>query len=449
MTTATTPSMLEPHTPFHLDSPAHVITRGEGVRVWDTDGRCFLDAVAGLWCVTLGYSEPRLVRAATEQMSRLPFYGSFDHRTNDVALALSDDLAALSPISMGRVFLANSGSEANDSAVKFAWYYHRAYGRASRTKVLSHTRGYHGTTIATGSATGLAHVHRGFGLPLSPFVHLDCPDPGSPEGAGLTETEFVDRLVDKVRTVIEREGADTIAAFIGEPILGAGGLIIPPGSYYPRLQEVLAEHDILFIADEVIPGFGRTGSMFGTQEFGLAPDMVTLAKGLSSAYQPISAVLVSKRVCAGLEHGADGGQSFAHGFTYSGHPVAAAVARETLAILQERDVPGAVRRAAPVLANALSKFRGAAGIRDVRGYGLLGAVELQPAPDRPPGTMGRALLHAAARAGVLLRAMGDTVVLAPPLISTADELEQMVSGLFDGHRELLASHGATTAVTGG
>ena len=430
-------SMLEPHTDPQLTTPPHVITRGEGVHVWDEHGRAYLDGVAGLWCVTLGYSEPRLVRAATEQLQRLPFYGSFNHRTNDVALALADDLARISPIPMGRVFFANSGSEANDSAIKLAWYYHRARGRTGRVTVLSHTRAYHGSTAATASASGLPHMHAGFGLPLAPFQHLPCPDLRSPEAAGRTEAEFVDWLVAQLEARIAELGAETIAAFLGEPILGAGGLIIPPAAYYPRVQEVLTRHDILFVADEIITGFGRTGSMFGTQEFGLRPDLVTLAKGLSSAYLPISAVLVSDRVCAPFVEGA--GWPFGHGFTYSGHPVAAAVARETLAILQERDIPGAVRALAPVLANALEKFSGMDGVQDVRGHGLLGAVELAPTPGRPAGTLGRQVLDAAARHGVLLRAMGDTVVFAPPLVSSAAELEEMVARLHHGYSELLSA----------
>ena len=431
-------SMLEPHTPLDLATPPHVITRGEGVHVWDAEGRRYLDGVAGLWCVTLGYSEPRLVRAATEQLARLPFYGSFNHRTNDVALALADDLAAIAPLPMGRTFFANSGSEANDSAIKFAWYYHRAIGREGRMKVLSHERGYHGTTTATASVTGLEHIHRGFGLPLAPFLRVACPDRLSPAGADRNETEFVDWLIEQLEASIAREGADTIAAFIGEPILGAGGLVIPPASYYPRVQEVLAREDILFIADEVITGFARTGSMFGTQEFDLRPDLVTLAKGLSSAYLPISAVMVSERVCSALAAGSAEGRGFGHGFTYSGHPVAAAVARETLAVLRERDIPGRVRAAAPVLANALEKFRGTEGVRDVRGHGLLGAVEFAAPAGVPVGAIGHTVLDAAARHGVLLRAMGDTIVFAPPLVSTDGVLEEMAARLFDAYAELLA-----------
>lgn len=443
------PTMLEPHTPTDLQSRPHVITRGEGVRVWDTEGRMFLDGVAGLWCVTLGYSEPRLVQAAAHQMSKLPFYGSFNHRTNEVALALADDLANIAPIPMGRTFFANSGSEANDSAIKFAWYYHQSLGRSHRTKILSHHRGYHGTTIAAGSATGLDHIHHGFGIPLPHFLSLHCPDPLSAPAVGLNETQFVDWLIDQLEDLVAEEGPDTIAAFIAEPILGAGGLIIPPPSYYKRVQDVLTRHDILFIADEVITGFGRTGSMFATTEFGMNPDMITLAKGLSSAYLPISAVMVGERVCAALDEGARRFRSFGHGFTYSGHPVAAAVARETLAIVQERDIPARVRAAAPVLANALDKFRGVDLVRDIRRYGLLGAVEFDPtACGMDGGRLGTVMLQAAADHGVLLRAMGDTVVFAPALTSTDAEIEAMVEGLAAAHESVLSSLGRIVPAQG-
>jgi 4-aminobutyrate--pyruvate transaminase len=430
-------NLLEPHTRVDVTTPPHVITHGDGVTVWDSEGREYLDGVAGLWCVTLGYSEPRLIKAATDQMSKLPFFGSFNHRTNDVALALADDLAAIAPIPMGRTFFANSGSEANDSAMKFAWYYHRALGRPTRTKILSHERGYHGTTTAAASATGLGHIHAGFSTPLPRFLRVHCPDMLSPAAHGLTEIEFVDWLIAQLEDVIADEGPENIAAFIGEPILGAGGLVIPPAGYYHRVQEVLARHDILFIADEVITGFGRTGSMFGTTEFGLKPDMITIAKGLSSAYLPISGVMVSERVCAGLAEGSARLGTFGHGFTYSGHPVAAAVARETLAILQERDIPGRVRAHAPTLANALDKFRGAPGVRDVRSYGLLGAVQFDPSAfGLTTGQFGPVVLARAAEHGVLLRAMADTVVFAPPLISAPDEIESMVDRLAGAYDEL-------------
>ncbi|MFF4173284.1 aminotransferase [Streptomyces sp. NPDC001744] len=438
--------LLEPHSPLHLDTPPHVITEGSGITVRDEAGDWFVDGVAGLWSVTLGYSEPRLVRAATEQMNRLPFYGSFNHRTNDVALALAADIADIAPIPMGRVFFGNSGSDANDSAIKFARYYHWAQGRPERRKVISHSCGYHGTTLAAGSATGLPHIHHGFQFATEDFPSAHCPSPLHPASRGMNEAEQVDWLVQDFENLLYEVGPETVAAFISEPILGAGGLIIPPAGYFARLQEVLDRHGILFVADEVITGYGRTGSMFATTEFGLTPDIITTAKGLSSSYLPISATLVSEKVSAVLAEGSRQIGTFGHGFTYSGHPVAAAVARETLAILRERDIPGHVRDVAPHLERALEKFRGAELVRDVRHHGLLGGVEFDPSQgDHEPGRIGQAVLRAAKERGLLLRAMGDTVVFAPPLIITPDQIDDLMERFTAAHHDVLDSLGRRAA----
>ncbi|MDX3854845.1 aspartate aminotransferase family protein [Streptomyces sp. AK02-01A] len=431
-----TSTMLEPHTALGLETPPHVIVRGEGITVWDSEDNAYLDGVSGILCTNLGYGEPRLIKAAADQMAKLPFYPSFDHRTTDVSMALADDLAEIAPITMGRTFFANSGSEADDSAFKFAWYYHRSLGRSGRTKIISHQKGYHGTTVATASATGIAQIHDGFGIPLPGFLKVPCPDPLDARANNLTDDQFVDWLISRLEDLIATEGADTIAAFIGEPILGAGGIIIPPTGYYRRVQEVLARHDILFIADEVVTGFGRTGSMFGTTEFNLSPDMITFAKGLSSSYLPISAVMVGQRVYAALAQGSANSGSFGHGFTYSGHPVAAAVARENLAILKERDIPGHVRAVAPVLADALGTFRDADLVRDVRTYGFLGAVTFDAAAHGlPEGRLGPLMAAKAVEQGLLLRATGDTVIFAPPLVSSDTEIKTMADRFGDAYHE--------------
>jgi 4-aminobutyrate--pyruvate transaminase len=419
--------MLEPHSPPFLDTEPHVIVRGEGVTVWDSSGNEYLDATAGVVCVNLGYTQPRLVEAAARQMERLPFYVSMSHRTNDVALALADDLSELSPIPMGRTFFASSGAEAVDSAIKLSWYYHRCRGRKSRVQVLSHVMGYHGMTVAGASATGIDMFYDGFHLPLPQFVKVPCP------------TGDVDALINQLEQIIEEEGPETISAFIGEPILGAGGIIIPPPGYYDRVQQVLSRHDILFIADEVITGFGRTGSMFATEEFALKPDMITVAKGLSSAYLPISAVIVGERVDDAITQGSRAIGGFHHGSTYAGHPVSAAVARESLAILVEQDVPGHVRRTAPVLQDDLAKLRGEERILDVRGHGFLAAVQFAPTDGHGNGAFGQAIAAAAARRGVLVRAAGDTVMLTPPLISTETEIIEMTGRFLEGYRDVLSA----------
>jgi 4-aminobutyrate---pyruvate transaminase len=422
---ASSVSMFEPHTPPFLDTMPHVIVRGEGVTVWDSTGHEYLDAMSGVVCVNLGYTQPRLVEAAARQMEKLPFYVSMSHRTNDVALALADDLAKLSPIPMGRTFFASSGAEAVDSAIKLSWYYHRCRGREGRVKIISQVMGYHGMTVAGASATGIDMFYDGFDLPLPQFVKAPCP------------TGEVDALINRLEQIIEAEGPETIAAFIGEPILGAGGIIIPPPGYYHRVQQVLSRHDILFIGDEVITGFGRTGSMFATEEFDLKPDMITVAKGLSSAYLPISAVLVGQRVDDAITEGSRAIGDFHHGSTYAGHPVSGAVARETLAILVEQDIPGHVRRTAPVLQEELAKLRGKEQVLDVRGHGFLAAVDFAPIDGHGNGAFGQAIVDAAARHGVLVRAVGDTVMLCPPLVSTETEIMAMTTRFLDGYQDAL------------
>jgi 4-aminobutyrate--pyruvate transaminase len=413
-----------------------VIARGAGVRVWDDEGREYLDAVAGAGCGALGYGEPRLLRAATDQLARLPFCGSFDERTSDVARELAEDLTGIAPIPVGRVYFANSGSEANDGAISLAWHYHQALGRNHRTKILSHHRGCHGITVAAGAATGLSDRSLGLFPALPQFLRLACPDRSATLARGLTEEQLTDWLVDDVEELIAEEGADTIAAFIAEPILGAGGVIIPPVGYYHRIQKVLARNDILFIADEAVTGLGRIGSMFATTEFGLRPDMVTLGSGLASAYLPISAVLVGEPVGRVLPGDTGAWRSTAH-------PVAAAVARRTLAVLQEDDLPGRVRTVMATLAAALSAFRDDELVHDVRWRGLLAAVELTaPGAGIPEGRLGRAVVHAAARHGVLLRATDDTVLMSPPLISTDMELDAMVDGLAAACQHLRSTIGA-------
>jgi 4-aminobutyrate---pyruvate transaminase len=421
------PALLEPHTPPALETAPHVIVRGEGIRVWDSAGQSYLDATSGMLCTNLGYTQPRLIGAAAQQMAKLPFYASYAHRTNDVTMALADDLVSMAPIPMGRCFFANSGAEAVDSAIKLAWYYHVSLGRKGRVKILSHERGYHGTTVAGSSATGLDIIHKGFGLPLANFVKLPCPDPLDAQEE--TPQAFVDRLIGHLEDVVAAEGYDTIAAFIGEPILGAGGVVIPPDAYYHRVKQVLARHDILYIADEVITGFGRTGKMFATEEFGLQPDMITLAKGLSSAYLPISAVLVGRRVTDVIVEGSTAIGAFGHGFTYSGHPVAAAVARENLAMLAENDIPGHVRNTAPTLMAGLQAVAGRDRVVDVRGHGFLAAVTLAPLDpaDGGEGAVGSEVMEKAAQHGLLVRAIGDTICFAPPLISTEAEIGEMTT----------------------
>jgi 4-aminobutyrate--pyruvate transaminase len=435
VTTRTTNALLCPHTDLTrgLVADPQVITAGEGVYVFDQDGRRYLEGVAGLWCATLGFSEERLVEAVIRQLHRLPFYGSFNHRTHEVVLELAQKLIAMAPVPMAKVFFANSGSEANETAIKLAWYYNNLLGRPAKKKILAHDKGYHGVTIGAASVSGLPHLHQGFDLPLPMVRHLPSPDYYHGGRDGESEEAFGRRLAGNLENVILTEGPETVAAFVAEPILGAGGLIIPPLSYYEAVQTVLRKYDVLFIVDEVITGFGRTGNMFGSQTFRLQPDMMSVAKGLSAAYLPISGLLVNQRVSEVLIEGSARYGSFAHGFTYSGHPVAAAVALEALRLYEERDIVGQVRRRAPALAGGVRAYGDHPLVGDVRTIGLLAGVELvadraSRTPFEKSRRVGPYLVQQAQHHGVILRAMGDIIIFAPPLIIDEAEIAEMLAG---------------------
>jgi len=404
----------------HGASGPFVVERGAGVWLWDADGRRYLDGMAGLWCTGLGYSEPRLVEAARCQLEHLPYCPSFAGRAHAPGIRLAEELAALAPEGLTRVFFANSGSEANDTAIKLAWYYWAAEGAPERTRVLARRRAYHGVTIASASLTGLPMMHGGFNLPQPFAVHLTAPHAAREAQDGETEEAFAARLAAELEETIARLGPQTIAAFIAEPVIGAGGVIPPPRGYFEAIQPILRRHDILFIADEVITGLGRLGTMWGCARFDIRPDILTCAKMLTSAYQPLSAVLVTERIYAAVAAESGRRGSFGHGFTYSGHPVACAVAREVLAIYRERDILGHVNRMAPLFQHRLARLGQSPLVREARGLGLVGGLEMQDPADA-------ARLEAAARAeGLLLRAVGgDTVAFCPPLVITEAEIEEL------------------------
>src|SRR6185295_4060808 len=353
-----------------------VITRGEGVYVYDDQGRRYLEGMAGLWCASLGFSERRLADAAYRQMCELPFYHSFGGKVPAISTELAERLIGMAPAGMAKVLFANSGSEANDTAIKLAWYINNALGRPQKKKIISRQRAYHGVTIASGSLTGLAFAHNDFDLPIARIVHADCPYHYRGAQHGESEEAFAERLAENLEQLILREGPDTIAAFFAEPVMGAGGVIVPPATYFDRVQPILKKYDILFIVDEVICGFGRTGHMFGSQTFNLQPDIVTLAKALSAGYVPISANLVSGKLYEILLAQSDKLGIFGHGYTYSSHPVPAAVALETLKIYDEVDILAKVRRVGPRMQEAIRSFADHPLIGEARGIGLIGAVEI-------------------------------------------------------------------------
>src|SRR5947209_3385058 len=329
------------------DTGPLVLERGKGVYVYDTEGKSYLEGMAGLWCTALGYDNEELVEAAAAQMRKLPFAHLFTARSHDPAIELAEKLKEIAPVPISKVFFCNSGSEANDSQMKLIWYMNNALGRPNKKKVISRVKAYHGVTIAAASLTGLPNNHIDFDLPIARVLHTTCPHHYRFGRDGETEEEFATRCAAELEELILKEGPDTVAAFIAEPVMGAGGVIVPPRTYFEKIQPILRKFDVLLIADEVICGFGRTGSMWGCQTFAIDPDILTMAKALSSAYLPISATLVNDKVYQALADQSAKIGTFGHGFTYSGHPVCAAVAVETLKIYEERDIVSHVRRVAP------------------------------------------------------------------------------------------------------
>ncbi len=407
-----------------------VITRGEGVYVYDDAGKRYIEGLGGLWCASLGFSEERLIDAAVKQMRKLPFYHAFGHKTSEVGIELAERLINMAPVPMSKVFFANSGSEANDSAVKLIWYYHNAIGKPEKKKIIARLRGYHGVTVAAASLTGLPNNHRDFDLPIARILHTECPHHYRYGKPGESEEAFATRMAEALEALILSEGPETVAAFFAEPVMGAGGVIVPPKTYFEKIQKVLKKYDVLFLADEVICGFGRTGNMFATTTYGLEPDMITVAKQLSAAYMPISALMVNEKIYRALVAESEKIGVFAHGFTYGGHPVPAAVALETLKIYEERRILEHVGRVAPRFQARLRALSGHPLVGEARGVGLIGGLEL--VKDKatreafePKDGVGILASKFAQAHGVITRGMGDTLGFCPPLIISEREIDAM------------------------
>jgi 4-aminobutyrate---pyruvate transaminase len=414
----------------HQQEGPLVITRGEGCRVFDDCGRDYIESVAGLWCASLGFNSERLAKVACEQMRKLGYYHLYRHRSTEPAIELAEQLLRIAPVPMARVVFQCSGSEANDTAIKLAWYYWNAVGQPQRTKIIARQMAYHGNTCAAVSLSGKPDMHAGFGLPFACFKHTDFPHYYRGHEAGETELEYSTRMARSLEALIQAEGPDTIAAFFAEPVMGAGGAILPPQGYFEKIHEVLRRHDILFVTDEVICGFARTGEMWGSQTFGIRPDMLTSAKALSAAMQPISAVLVNDRIHEAMLAQSDRFGNFAHGFTYAGHPVAAAVALEVQKIYAEMDIVGRARRLGPVLQSRLGRLKAHPLVGDVRGVGLILGMELmrdgeKRIPFAAELKVGGRIDAAAMRHGLILRVVGDRLVFAPPLVVEANEIEEI------------------------
>lgn len=408
-----------------------IITRGNGIYVFDESGKRYIEAVSGLWCANLGFSRRELVEAASQQLATLPFYHCFSHRSHDVGIRLAEELSGLLPGHINRIFFLASGSEANDSAIKFIWLYNNTLGRYRKKKIISRVGNYHGATIGAGSLTGLASLHKHFDLPIPQVRHVSSPNYLRQRLPEETLEQFTGRLLREVEETILHEGPDTVAAFIAEPVQVSGGLIFPPPRYWTGLQEVLRRYDVMLIVDEVVCGFGRLGEMFGFDVYGVQPDIVTMAKGLSGGYMPIAAVALSDEIYTEIRTASGRAGSLNHGFTYGGHPVSAAVALAALDIYRQPDFLSHVRCISSHLARRVEALSDLPMVGDVRVRGLLCGVELVADKDtlaKFPATMevGQQVRLEAEARGMICRPMGDVVGLCPPLISAAAEIDDIV-----------------------
>lgn len=422
----------------HAEQGPHLMARGNGIRVQDDQGNEYIDGMAGLWCVNAGYGRREIADAVRKQIETLSYYHSFMGLSNEPAVLLSERLAAATPGDLNRVFFCNSGSEANDTHVKIVWYYNNLRGRPEKKKVIARHGAYHGVTVAAASLSGLPALHQHFDLPLDtvkhtqrPCYYWDAPD-------GMSETEYSAYLAGELEALIEAEGPETIAAFIAEPVMGAGGVITPPEGYFEAIVPILKKHDVLFIADEVICGFGRLGSCFGSDVYGIEPDLMTLAKGLTSGYVPMAACVVSDRIYDTIAEHSEDIAAFAHGFTYTAHPVSAAAALANLDIIEnEKLVENAAATGAYLHQQLNERVAGHALVGETRGLGLIAGVELvadkadKRAFDLSDGVakrMYRVLLDE----GLICRPVLNTMAFSPPLIVTKPEVDEMVSACARG-----------------
>ncbi len=427
-------------------TPGRIITGGDGVYVTDRDGNRMLDAFAALYCVNAGYGRHEIADAIAKQAHEMAYFHAFAGHGNEPAIRLAKMIMDRAPDHMARVYFGLSGSDANETNVKLAWHYQILRGRPEKKKIISRWRGYHGSGLVSGSLTGLAGYHARFHLPLPGFLHTETPHFLRRPDREMTEAEYLDHLIAALEEMILGEGADTIAAFIGEPIMGTGGILPPPENYWARVQELLNQHDILLIADEVVTGFGRMGEMFGSTYYGLKPDFMTIAKGLTSAYAPLSGSIISDRVFDVLRQGTDDHGVLCHGWTYSAHPVSAAAGVATLTLIDDLGLVGRAAENGPYLKQRLQDAVGAhPNVAEVRGDGLLAAVELMDDPAArkffPTMSVAPKVAEAMLRRGVISRAMpeGDIMGFAPPLSITRDEIDIVADALRDALHEVLGS----------
>lgn len=414
---------------FHKSGP-FVLSRGEGVFVWDNQGNRYIEGMAGLWCTTLGYGDEELARTAYDQIKRLSFSHMFAGKSHEPGILLANKLVAMAPFDAARVFYGNSGSDGNDTQIKLVWYYHNAIGKPEKKKIISRQKAYHGVTVAAAGLTGLPPFHKNFDVPLDFVRHTDCPYYYRNAEPGESEEDYATRLASNLERMILEEDPDTVGAFIAEPLMGVGGVLLPPATYFQKIQAVLDRYDILLIDDEVICGFGRTGNTWGAQTFHMKPTTLTAAKALSSAYLPISAVLVPEFLYQPMIETSGQTGLFGHGFTYSGHPVAAAVALKTLEIYEERKLYEHVRKLTPKFQMLLNHLGDHPLVGEARGVGLLGACELVRNKDSKESfdaslAVGAKCMAFCQEHGLIVRAIGDSVAVCPPYIVTEEQVEEI------------------------
>jgi L-2,4-diaminobutyrate transaminase len=442
-------SFLHPFTALadHLESGPRVIVEGEGAWLRDLDGQRYFDAVAGLWCVDIGYGRPEVVEAIYQQATKLSYYHAFSSMATEPAIRLADRLIRLAPDGMSKVFFGNSGSDANDTNVKLVWYYNNLRGKPDKVKIISRLNGYHGVTVAAASLTGLPQLHKAWHLPIPEVKHTACPDVYRGKPDGMSEPDYADQLAAELHALIEREGPDTVGAFIAEPVMGAGGVIVPPEGYFPAIQAVLDKHDVLMIADEVICGFGRLGHWFGSDLYGIRPDLMTIAKGLTSGYVPMSGSLVSEKMWQVIvEHSREIGP-FGHGYTYTAHPVAAAAAMANLDIIEgEGLVDNARRVGADFQRRMREQFGDHPLVGHVRGEGLIMGIEVvakrasKQAFD-PKHKVAARIVQCCLAEGLITRNLpaGDVIAFSPPLVVTPDDVELIADRFAKGLDKAFAS----------
>jgi len=425
-------TVIHPYTNLarHREVGPLILNEGRGIYLYDDTGKRYIEGMAGLWCTALGYGNEEIVVAAADAMRKVSFTHAFGGKSHDGVIELSEKLKEIAPCPASKVLFGTSGSEGNDMQIKLTWYMNNAKGRPNKKKIISRVRAYHGVTIASASLTGLPWVHNDFDLPIRNVVHTSCPHFYRFGQEGETEEQFASRMAQDLEDLILREGPETCAAFIAEPVMGAGGVIMPPKGYFQKIQPILEKYDIRFIADEVICGFGRTGKWFGTETMGMKPHSITMAKAITSAYFPMSAITIEEELYQAMLDESRKLGTFGHGYTYTAHPVGCAVALKTIEIYQRDKIMEHAAKVSPVFQSRLMKLADHPMVGEARGVGLIGAVELvaDKASKRsfnPKHMAGATAVNKLQELGLIVRNVQDSLALCPPLIITTDEIHEM------------------------